>query len=57
MPAWQGDGLIEDDAHYARGEAAVISPHVRDVTRSEPHDVGTFARDYAGAFLGASATS
>lgn len=52
VPAWQVDGLIEDYAHYARGEAAAISPHVRDVAGVEPRDVGTFARDYAGAFAG-----
>jgi uncharacterized protein YbjT (DUF2867 family) len=27
VPAWQVEGLIEDYAHYARGEAAAISPH------------------------------
>jgi uncharacterized protein YbjT (DUF2867 family) len=48
---WQVDGLIEDYAHYARGEATAISPHVRQVTGVEPHDFGTFARDYARAFV------
>jgi uncharacterized protein YbjT (DUF2867 family) len=52
IPAWQVDGLIEDYAHYARGEAAAISPHVREVTGVEPHDVRTFARDHARAFMG-----
>lgn len=50
VPSWQVDGLIEDYAHYARGEAAAISPHVRDVTSVEPRGVRTFARDYARAF-------
>jgi uncharacterized protein YbjT (DUF2867 family) len=53
VPPWQVDGLIEDYAHYARGEAAALSPHVRDVTGAEPRDVRTFARDYARAFAGA----
>jgi uncharacterized protein YbjT (DUF2867 family) len=53
VPTWQVDGLVEDYAHYARGEAAAISPHVRDVTGVEPRGIGTFARDYAGAFVGA----
>jgi hypothetical protein len=52
VPPWQVDGLLEDYAHYARGEAAAISPHVREVTGAEPRDVRTFARDYARAFVG-----
>jgi uncharacterized protein YbjT (DUF2867 family) len=52
VPAWQADGLVEDYAHYARGEAGAISPHVREVTGAEPRDVATFARDYAGTFAG-----
>jgi uncharacterized protein YbjT (DUF2867 family) len=52
VPAWQVDGLVEDYAHYARGEAATISPHVREVTGVEPRDVGSFAKDYASAFVG-----
>jgi uncharacterized protein YbjT (DUF2867 family) len=52
VPPWQVDGLIEDYAHYARGEAAAISTHVREVAGVEPRDVGTFARDYAGVFAG-----
>jgi len=51
IPAWQVDGLVEDYAHYSRGEAGTISPHVREVTGADPRDVGEFARDYARAFL------
>lgn len=43
MPAWQVDGLLEDYAHYARGEAGTVSPHVREVTGVEPCDVRQFA--------------
>jgi uncharacterized protein YbjT (DUF2867 family) len=50
--AWQVDGLVEDYAHYARGEAATISPHVHEVTGVNPRDVGRFAQDYASAFAG-----
>ena len=50
MPEWQIDGLIEDYAHYHRGEAAVIATGVRDATGSEPRAFDGFARDYAGAF-------
>ena len=53
VPTWQVDGLVEDYAHYARGEAETISPHVRVVTGADPRDVGEFARDYARAFLAA----
>jgi uncharacterized protein YbjT (DUF2867 family) len=51
VPPWQVDGLIEDYAHYARGEAAAVHSDVHDVTGVEPRDIGTFARDYARAFL------
>jgi uncharacterized protein YbjT (DUF2867 family) len=53
VPAWQVDGLVEDYAHYARGEAETISPHVRDVTGADPRDIGEFTKDYARAFVGA----
>ena len=52
VPSWQVEGLIEDYAHYARGEAAALSPHVREITGTEPRDVRTFARDYARVFGG-----
>ena len=52
MPPWQVDGLVEDYAHYARGEAEAISPHVREVTGVDPRDVRRFAADYASAFVG-----
>ena len=51
LPAWQVDGLIEDYAHYARGEAAAVSPTVREVTGRDPRDLTAFARDYARAFV------
>lgn len=50
VPPWQVDGLTEDYAHYARGEAEAISPHVREVTGADPRDVRTFAKDYARVF-------
>jgi uncharacterized protein YbjT (DUF2867 family) len=50
-PTWQVEGLVEDYAHYARGEAAEALPTVREVTGSEPRDVTAFARDYASAFI------
>ena len=53
VPAWQVDGLVEDYAHYARGEAETTSPHVREVTGLEPRDMSAFANDYARAFVGA----
>lgn len=51
LPAWQVDGLIEDYAHYARGEASAVSPSVREVTGRDARDVTAFARDYAAAFV------
>jgi uncharacterized protein YbjT (DUF2867 family) len=51
MPDWQADGLIEDYAHYRRGEAAAVTTGVRDATGSEPRRFAQFAADYAAAFL------
>ena len=43
-------GLLEDYAHYRRGEAAAVSPAVAEVTGRPPRDIQQFARDYAPAF-------
>jgi uncharacterized protein YbjT (DUF2867 family) len=51
MPDWQADGLIEDYAHYRRGEAAYVSSAVKDVTGVPPRSFAAFARDYRLAFL------
>jgi uncharacterized protein YbjT (DUF2867 family) len=51
IPEWQADGLIEDYAHYRRGEASTISTSVRDVTGHPPHSFADFARDYKQMFL------
>ena len=50
VPQWQVDGLIEDYAHYSRGEAGSVSKTVREVTGTDARDFSTFARDYAPAF-------
>lgn len=47
---WQLDGLVEDYAHYARGEAAEVHPSVPDLTGRPARDLTDFARDYAAAF-------
>ncbi|HXF02131.1 MAG TPA: SDR family oxidoreductase [Arthrobacter sp.] len=52
LPPWQVDGLLEDYAHYRRGEAAVVSSAVTEITGTAPRDVAQFARDYAPAFSG-----
>ena len=51
MPAWQADGLLEDYAHYRRGEAADVFEDVQRVTGSEPRNFSSFAQDYRDAFL------
>ncbi len=51
IPEWQADGLIEDYAHYRRGEASTISTCVRDITGHPPHSFADFARDYKQVFL------
>jgi uncharacterized protein YbjT (DUF2867 family) len=50
LPRWQIGGLLEDYAHYRRGEAAEVTPAVADITGRPPRDIGEFARDYAAAF-------
>jgi len=50
LPPWQIQGLLEDYAHYRRGEAASVSPAVAEITGRPPTDVMLFARDYAQAF-------
>ena len=52
LPPWQVQGLLEDYAHYRRGEAAAVSPAVAKITGRAPRDVQQFARDYAPAFAG-----
>jgi uncharacterized protein YbjT (DUF2867 family) len=50
FPEWQADGLIEDYAHYRRGEASEVTLGVKDATGMSPRTFAEFARDYAPAF-------
>jgi hypothetical protein len=50
FPQWQAAGLIEDYAHYARGEAAGVSAAVKTITGRSPRNFRTFAQDYASFF-------
>ena len=50
MDPWQAEGLLEDYAHYHRGEAAAVAPGVQEATRHPPRDFAAFARHYAPAF-------
>lgn len=50
MPVWQTDGLLEDYAHYRRGEAEGIASGVQDAIGKAPRTFKDFARDYAPAF-------
>ncbi|WP_174292639.1 SDR family oxidoreductase [Sphingomonas bacterium] len=52
MPEWQVEGLVEDYAHYARGEASVVEHGVQEATSTAARDFDGFARDHAGAFGG-----
>lgn len=52
MPAWQADGLIEDFAHYRRGEASAVETGILDATGQPPRSFAQFVYDYAGAFVG-----
>jgi uncharacterized protein YbjT (DUF2867 family) len=50
MPQWQAEGLLEDYAHYNRGEAETVFPTVEEVTDQAPRKFADFARDYASLF-------
>jgi uncharacterized protein YbjT (DUF2867 family) len=50
LPVWQADGMIEDYAHYSRGEAAEVTTGVQDATGRSPRSFDDFASDYAQAF-------
>jgi uncharacterized protein YbjT (DUF2867 family) len=50
LPVWQADGLLEDYAHYRRGEAAAVTSGVRDAIGKAPRSFEEFARDYAAMF-------
>ena len=51
FPAWQADGLVEDYAHYRRGEAAGLTSSVQDVTGRSPGSFAAFISDFKQAFL------
>lgn len=50
FPEWQAEGLIEDYAHYSRGEASELASGVYDALGNQPRSFDDFARDYAPAF-------
>lgn len=50
MPDWQVDGLIEDYAHYSRGEAATVHSTVEQVTGRPARAISDFAQEFASAF-------
>src|SRR5215510_6234291 len=39
LPPWQVDGLLEDYAHYRRGEAAAVSPVIAEITGNAPRGI------------------
>ena len=47
---WQTDGLIEDCAHYSRGEAAEVAPGVQEATGIAPRSFLDFASACAEMF-------
>lgn len=46
FPEWQADGLVEDYAHYKRGEAAVVSGGIFDAIMQKPTKLDAFLSDY-----------
>jgi uncharacterized protein YbjT (DUF2867 family) len=51
FPEWQVGGLLEDYAHYARGEAATVYSTVNDVTNIPATSFEQFVDDYKMLFL------
>ena len=51
FPVWQADGLLEDYAHYARGEAAFVDDAVKNVTGTNAIAFAQFAEDYKDLFI------
>ncbi|GAB3565114.1 NmrA family NAD(P)-binding protein [Spelaeicoccus albus] len=50
LPPWQVDGLLEDYAHYARGEAAEVSKAVPKLLGRPARDFRPFAAEHAKVF-------
>ncbi len=50
FPAWQVGGLIEDYAHYSKGEAAGVFSTVKDITGHDPICFEQFVQDYRTFF-------
>ncbi|GAB3616596.1 SDR family oxidoreductase [Okibacterium endophyticum] len=50
LPPWQVGGLLEDYAHYARGEAAEVSPAVPDLLGRPARSFAAFAAEHAAVF-------
>lgn len=51
FPTWQIGGLIEDYAHYSKGEAAGVFSTVKDITGHDPICFEQFVQDYRTFFL------
>ncbi len=50
LPDWQRDGVVEDYAHYRRGEAAAVDPAVATLLGRPARGLDGFARDHATRF-------
>jgi uncharacterized protein YbjT (DUF2867 family) len=51
FPEWQADGLLEDYAHYARGEAQNISTAVKQLAGRPAIHFKDFAQEHAALFI------
>ena len=50
FPDWQANGLIEDYAHYARGEAETVTGDIKFVTGKKPRSFEEFLKSYGHFF-------
>lgn len=52
LPSWQVDGLLEDYAHYRRGEAAQTTNTVTEITGKTGRCFDEFATEFSAEFVG-----
>ena len=50
FPVWQAEGLVEDYAHYKRGEASEVHQGVQEAIGKTPKSFDDFALDYTTLF-------
>lgn len=52
LPEWLINDMLSMFSYFASGAAAEVTPWVRELAGHSGRDIGQFAQDYAGAFIG-----